>query len=243
MKVRAAQESILAVAPLSLLRRHERTAVAAGLMLLPRPRTFGLGALLLGLSEAAATVPVARIRDTVSWSIILDCGSTGTRVHLYEVSATGEVLSEFIPPSEEDQLLLKTEPGIADFAAKPGALDQYLKPLLQQANRWVPAAKQTGARIRALATAGMRMLSATEQRSVWIAVSAAIEQHTIFDYRLGDAGTYVHAYTHAHMHTCTRTCTRLICVRQHRRRQLCSSAATSAMPHVRHLVGLLRSIG
>lgn len=150
-----------------------------------------LGVLLfMTVMAAASWFTHGSLSEEVSWAIVLDCGSTGTRLHMYRVSAgSGEVLSEFTPPTDEDLELLKVEPGISDFVTTTAELDAYLSPLLLQAARWIPAEHHAKARIRALATAGMRMLPTAAQRRIWAALSAAIVRHTTFDHRSGDTMT------------------------------------------------------
>ena len=81
---------------------------------------------------------------------------------------------EFLPDYEEDQDLLETEPGISSFSGGTDGLDTYMGSLLAQAARWVPASEQPNTQVRALATAGMRMLSEQEQTPIWDAIAAAV---------------------------------------------------------------------
>jgi len=129
---------------------------------------------LLRLLMLAALLSPAAATSNVSWGIVMDCGSTGTRVRLYSWPASGEV-SEFEPDDPDDQAALETTPGISSFASSPDGVADYLRPLLVQAARWVPAAAQASTRVRALATAGMRLLSEQEQAPIWAAAAAVIQ--------------------------------------------------------------------
>jgi len=117
----------------------------------------------------------------------MDCGSTGTRVHLFRTDANGKV-SEFSPPSDEDAKLLEVEPGISSFAEHPEDAQAYMATLLAEAARWVPVAAQSQTRVHALATAGMRLLSAAVQAPVWAAIESALKASP-FAYTSGDAYT------------------------------------------------------
>ena len=107
------------------------------------------------------------------WGIVVDCGSSGTRVHIY--SWSGSEIQEFTPPTPGDEALLSKTPGISTFATDPHGVIAYFSPLLVQAARWVPSAAQPLTRVRPLATAGMRLLSEAEQEPIWTAIDEAID--------------------------------------------------------------------
>lgn len=117
----------------------------------------------------------------VSWGIVIDCGSSGTRVRLYSWRGPADDVSEFVPEDPGDQAALETTPGISSFAGSPDGVADYLRPLLAQAARWVPAASQPSTRVRALATAGMRLLSEQEQAPIWEAAAAVIREAPFSD--------------------------------------------------------------
>lgn len=115
----------------------------------------------------------ARAAAVLTWGIVVDCGSTGTRVHIYSWSATSPI-EEFTPPTDEDEDRLEVTPGISSFETDPRGVISYFTPLLAQAARWVPAAAQSSTRVHALATAGMRLLAEEEQAPIWAAIDEAI---------------------------------------------------------------------
>lgn len=131
--------------------------------------------LLLHVSTGAA----------VEWGIVMDCGSSGTRVHYYNWDDAGSI-TEVTDKGGESPL--KVEPGISSFAGDEGAIAAYLQPLLAQAASWVPVALQPSTKMRLLATAGMRLLSADEQALLWAAVRSAASA-TAFDFEAADAAT------------------------------------------------------
>ena len=55
--------------------------------------------------------------------------------------------------------LLEASPGISSFVSDPAGATPYFAALPRQAARWVPADKAPVTKVRALATAGMRLLS------------------------------------------------------------------------------------
>lgn len=101
------------------------------------------------------------------WGIVLDCGSSGTRAHIFSWQDEASTISEFFPTSKEDEDLLRLKPGISSFATNPEGVREYITPLLEQVTRWVPREEQTATQLRAFATAGMRLLDAPVQEAIW----------------------------------------------------------------------------
>jgi apyrase len=147
--------------------------------------TVGMRLILLLLLEVAGASPAPTTRQ---WGLLLDCGSSGTRLHIYSWNSDGAALSEFIPSDPGDAALLKLTPGISSFATTPEGVGPYLEKLLTQAERWVPAASVSQTRVRAYATAGMRLLSAAEQQPIWSAASITLGS-SAFLFHAGDATT------------------------------------------------------
>lgn len=58
-------------------------------------------------------------------------------------------------------------------------IDDYIMPLLDQANRWVPGNKWSSAKLRMHATAGMRLLDSSMQEAIWVKLSEAARSNTI----------------------------------------------------------------
>ena len=130
----------------------------------------------------------ALVAASWSYGIIADCGSTGTRVYIYKWSDT-EPLTEFIPVKQEDEDLLSKTPGISSFTGRPrDEIVSYFAPLLAQAARWVPAEAQPLTTVRALGTAGMRLLSEEEQTPIWAGIDAAIAASD-FKFEVGNSQT------------------------------------------------------
>jgi apyrase len=72
------------------------------------------------------------------YNIVLDAGSTGSRIHVFRFKQAGK------------QLLLQSDgfhqlkPGLSSFADNPQAAADSLKPLLQEALKAVPKDQQVG---------------------------------------------------------------------------------------------------
>ena len=108
--------------------------------------------------------------------MILDAGSSGTRLHVYRWENAGKVIQDADSVEELRRLPeLKTKkhwtkkirPGVSTFGDNPEDVGpEHLKKLLEHARDVVPASKQRDTPIFLMATAGMRLLPAAKQRAV-----------------------------------------------------------------------------
>ena len=138
-----------------------------------------------------STAAVVSVTDSMRWGVVLDCGSSGTRVHIYnwDHDVGLESLAEFTPTKKEDQdLLIDNIKGISSFADVPAGVAPYITSLLDQAARWVPSAKQSTTRVHAYATAGMRLLTEARQQPIWQNIDDAMLASG-FRYEVGDSAT------------------------------------------------------
>ena len=99
------------------------------------------------------------------YGIMMDAGSSGTRLNTYRsVDEDGS-----LDPSEVTQVQAephKEEPGLASFADHPEDIEAYLQPLLDAAQKAIPADQHHTTPIFLFATAGMRLLSEADQKIV-----------------------------------------------------------------------------
>ena len=122
-------------------------------------RVFLLWIFLTGLQYVAC----ASARS--QYGIIMDAGSSGTRARIYNfVDEDGSLdPSEVIQVKAEPR---KEKPGLASFADHPEDIEAYLQPLLDAAQKAIPADQHHATPIFLLATAGMRLLSEGDQNIV-----------------------------------------------------------------------------
>ena len=73
------------------------------------------------------------------WTIIIDAGSSGSRVHVYELGRSASGLPQLTHPAS-----LKVSPGLSAFAEAPEHAGQSLLPLVSFAARQVSRACQRG---------------------------------------------------------------------------------------------------
>ena len=82
------------------------------------------------------------------WSVIIDCGSSGSRARIYQVGFSGAV-AEFLPKDAADQALLDVSPGISSFRSNPNGVTVYFEALLAQVARLTGGAAEAQALLRA----------------------------------------------------------------------------------------------
>ena len=97
------------------------------------------------------------------YGVVLDAGSTGTRVHIYmwphPVNSSFEPLVVEAPIYSESKWDFTVTPGISSFASHPQGAAACISPLLEYARELVPAAKRANTPIFLFATAGMRLVA------------------------------------------------------------------------------------
>ena len=95
--------------------------------------------------------------DHINYAVLLDAGSSGTRMAIYQFLSSGPSLrfSDVVQLSPTPD---EAEPGLSDFASDPAQVEAYIMPLIVSATKTVPRAEQASTPIYLLATAGMRLL-------------------------------------------------------------------------------------
>lgn len=119
-------------------------------------------------------------RPLVQYALMIDAGSTGSRIHVYKFNNCGD------SPELESELFEHTEPGLssyinlnaaagASYAADAEKAAASLKPLLDAAVRTIPLHLQRYAPVTLKATAGLRLLPGTASSEVILAARRLIE--------------------------------------------------------------------
>jgi apyrase len=104
-------------------------------------------------------------------AVVIDAGSTGSRVHVFKFEGEGEELTLL------DSTFKAIEPGLSSFASDPEAAGKSLIPLLEEAKAFVPdgISKETTVELRA--TAGLRMLEPREVHRILEEVTAVLQTY------------------------------------------------------------------
>ncbi|ORY98475.1 nucleoside phosphatase family-domain-containing protein [Syncephalastrum racemosum] len=136
------------------------------------------------------------------YSIVIDAGSSGSRVYIYSwkdheyVRSTqpAEALKGSIPIIERgDPLGLKwtkrEEPGISSFGSKPHEVGDHISLLLDFAKEVVPSDSHVNTPVFLMATAGMRLLPQEEQNAVLDETCSYIRKN--YPFFISDCDTHI----------------------------------------------------
>ncbi|KAJ7490712.1 nucleoside phosphatase GDA1/CD39 [Mycena latifolia] len=102
----------------------------------------------------------------VQYGLMLDAGSTGSRIHIYKFNNCGP------SPAYEYEVFKMTQPGLSSFAGRPTEAAASLDVLMDEAMRVVPAALRKCTPVAVKATAGLRLLPGSQSADILAAVSA-----------------------------------------------------------------------
>lgn len=129
------------------------------------------------------------------YTVVLDCGSTGSRVNVFEwIIGNGSKVYVNLPillHSYPDNVnkssgcqyhCMQTEPGLHNFVNNAVGVRASLEPLIRYADQLVPLDKRASTPIFVLATAGMRRLVSEDAERVLADVENVVKEHG-FQYR------------------------------------------------------------
>ncbi|KAL2153337.1 hypothetical protein VTH82DRAFT_4492 [Thermothelomyces myriococcoides] len=123
------------------------------------------------------------------WGVILDAGSSGTRLHVYRwkdpekalQSATPEDLRNLPKLMTDKKWVKKIRPGVSTFADNVEDVGpNHLQELIDHALKVVPKDKVEDTPIFLMATAGMRLLPQTQQRALTSEICSYLRRNTRF---------------------------------------------------------------
>lgn len=95
-----------------------------------------------------------------SYALMIDAGSTGSRLHLYTFSHCDP--SPGALPKLEDEGFFTTQPGLSSYSGKPLEAAESLRGLMDHAVRGVPDSEMSCTPVAVKATAGLRLLGERE---------------------------------------------------------------------------------
>lgn len=124
-------------------------------------------------------------KEQLRFAVVIDCGSTGTRVHVYgwarSLTAGKASLPVMLQPADNQQKSggayrrMETGPGLHHLAHNESGVKAAVEPLLNWAAKLVPASVHVSTPIFVLATAGLRRLPDSESRWVLDRVWSLLE--------------------------------------------------------------------
>ncbi|KAE8726320.1 GDA1/CD39 nucleoside phosphatase family protein, putative isoform 2 [Hibiscus syriacus] len=103
-------------------------------------------------------------KDSVKYSIIIDGGSTGTRIHVFRYNIDGDRNPVF--DFKEGLESLKVNPGLSAYSEDLEGAADLLKELLEFGRSKVPESQWGETEIRLMATAGLRLLDDEVQERI-----------------------------------------------------------------------------
>ncbi|XP_047971612.1 probable apyrase 7 isoform X1 [Salvia hispanica] len=121
------------------------------------------------------------------FTVVLDCGSTGSRVNVFEWIGNGSGNLPILLHSYPENMngsngcqyhCFQTEPGLHNFVNDSIGVRASLVPLIRHAEQWVPLERRGVTPIFVLATAGMRRLRAEAARRVLGDVENVVKEHS-----------------------------------------------------------------
>ncbi|EGW31719.1 uncharacterized protein SPAPADRAFT_139971 [Spathaspora passalidarum NRRL Y-27907] len=108
--------------------------------------------------------------NDVEYVVMIDAGSTGSRVHVYEFNTCTQ------PPKLLSEAFEMLKPGLSSFDTDTVGAAKSLDPLLKVALEKVPVTKQKCTPIAVKATAGLRLLGETKSNAILAEVRRHLEE-------------------------------------------------------------------
>ncbi|KAL5615515.1 uncharacterized protein BROUX77_001352 [Berkeleyomyces rouxiae] len=115
------------------------------------------------------TVSSSKDKPIVQYVLMIDAGSTGSRIHVYKFNNCGDT------PELEGEVFEKVKPGLSALAKDPVEAAKSLDPLMKIAMEKVPDALKSCTPVAVKATAGLRLTGAKAAQDVLDAVRSHLE--------------------------------------------------------------------
>ncbi|KAI0260225.1 nucleoside phosphatase GDA1/CD39 [Gloeopeniophorella convolvens] len=122
------------------------------------------------------TTPHNPSSPIVQYALMIDAGSTGSRIHVYKFNNCGP------SPAYEYETFVQKGPGLSAFSGHPEDAAQSLDSLLDVAVRTVPEALRRCSPVAVKATAGLRLLGAEQAAEILEAVRRRLD--TVYSFPL-----------------------------------------------------------
>lgn len=121
----------------------------------------------------APSVQAQSVENHIKYAVVLDAGSTGTRIHAYAFS-----FHDGVPTSLQDELFTEVPIGMATLCDRPESVgEEILDPLIRQALEYIPSQDVPNTMISLRATAGFRLLPKEKSAKLLNATKSCIEKY------------------------------------------------------------------
>lgn len=114
---------------------------------------------LLSRSNTIGSIPKSQPEK---FAVVIDAGSTGSRVHVYKFNSKLELQVV----GEDLELFIQIKPGLSKYADEPSKGGDSLRELLDKAREVIPEALQKDTPVLVGATAGLRLLPGTQSEQL-----------------------------------------------------------------------------
>ena len=122
------------------------------------------------------TSPHSSDDPLVQYALMIDAGSTGSRIHIYKFNNCG-------PSAEfEYEVFKMTQPGLSSYAGRPEEAAKSLDVLLDEAMHTVPTSMRSCTPVAVKATAGLRLLPGSQSADIIHAIEERI--HGSYPFKL-----------------------------------------------------------
>ena len=111
----------------------------------------------------------------IQYALMIDAGSTGSRIHVYKFNNCGP------SPTYEYELFKMTQPGLSSFSGRPQDAAQSLDVLMDEAVKVVPESLRKCTPVAVKATAGLRLLGAEQSGAILQAVERRLKERYPFE--------------------------------------------------------------
>ncbi|KAK1217322.1 Guanosine-diphosphatase [Marasmius sp. AFHP31] len=118
--------------------------------------------------------PYSSSSSLVQWALMIDAGSTGSRIHIYKFNNCQK------HPSFEYEVFKMRKGGLSDFASRPADAASSLDELMDEAVRVVPESLRSCTPVAVKATAGLRLLPETQREGILEAVERRLKENYQF---------------------------------------------------------------
>ncbi|XP_054801654.1 nucleoside-triphosphatase-like [Prosopis cineraria] len=118
-----------------------------------------------------------------SYAVILDSGSTGTRLHVFHFNQSLNLL--YI--GDDFEYYYKVTPGLSSYSSNPEEAAESVMPLLTKAESVIPEESRSVTPLRLGATAGLRSLDTNTSELILQAVRDVVKSNTSFELESDDA--------------------------------------------------------
>ncbi|VDN16104.1 unnamed protein product [Dibothriocephalus latus] len=138
--------------------------------------------------QTSTASPVVNSPSTgFNYAIVVDAGSSGSRIFVYCVdtanSPPGEIpVITLCQDAAGNAIVKKKTPGLSSFAGKAAEVQPYISDLIKTASDYIPTAAHSSTPLYILATAGMRLLTEAQQNAIWVSVRQTIKTKFAFNF-------------------------------------------------------------